>query len=311
MSKKRLTIGTRGSNLALWQTNHVAELLQRTQPDLEIEMQIIKTQGDLVRDRALSQVGGKGLFVKEIEQALLAGEIDLAVHSLKDMPTAQPDGLVLDAILERADPHDALVVRGEEQTLAALPPGARVGTSSLRRRSQVLAIRPDLQILDLRGNVDTRLRKLREGQYEAVVLAAAGLARLGRAGAISQILPVDIVLPAVGQGALCVEARTGDTVTGPLLSSLDHPPTRQATQAERSFLGRLEGGCQVPIGAFAEVYGNHLHLRGLVASLDGRRLVRDGIQGSASDAEQMGRELAERILKAGGRAILEEIERGS
>jgi hydroxymethylbilane synthase len=174
-----------------------------------------------------------------------------------------------------------------------------------------LASRPDVQVLDLRGNVDTRLRKLREGQYEAVVLAAAGLVRLGHAQAISQILPAEVMLPAVGQGALCVEARTGDEVVGPLLSRLDHLATRQATQAERSFLQRLEGGCQVPIAAFAEAYGDQLHLRGLVASLDGRRLVRDEIRGSASDADRMGRELAERILTAGGRAVLEEIERGS
>lgn len=311
MSKEKLTIGTRGSTLALWQADYVAELLRRNQPGLSIEIQIIKTKGDLVRDRALSQVGGKGLFVKEIEQALLSGDIDLAVHSLKDMPTEQPEGLTLGAILDRADPRDALVVRDEEQSLATLPSGARVGTSSLRRRSQVLSVRPDLQILDLRGNVDTRLRKLREGQYEAVVLAAAGLVRLGHTGAIRQILPVEVMLPAVGQGALCVEARAGDQVTGRLLSRLDHRPTRQATQAERSFLKRLEGGCQVPIGAFAEVGGDRLHLRGLIASLDGRRLVRDEIQGLASDAEGIGRELAERILGAGGRAILEEIERGS
>jgi hydroxymethylbilane synthase len=311
MSTEKLTIGTRGSSLALWQTDHVAELLQRSQPSLEIEIQIIKTRGDLVRDRALSQVGGKGLFVKEIEQALFAGEIDLAVHSLKDMPTEQPEGLVLGAILERAEAHDALVVRGQEQTLATLPPGARIGTSSLRRRSQILASRSDLQVLDLRGNVDTRLRKLREGQYEAVVLAAAGLVRLGHAQAISQILPAEVMLPAVGQGALCVEARIGDEVVGPLLSRLDHLATRQATQAERSFLQRLEGGCQVPIAAFAEAHGDQLYLRGLVASLDGRRLVRDEIRGPASDADQMGRELAERILTAGGRAVLEEIELGS
>jgi hydroxymethylbilane synthase len=315
----RVVIGTRGSILALWQTQYVAERLKAATPDLDIHVKTIQTQGDLVRDRPLSRVGGKGLFVKEIENALLSGEIDLAVHSLKDMPTEQPKGLTLGAILERADPRDALVVYGGQGDLDSLAPRARVGTSSLRRRAQLLAARPDLQVLDLRGNVDTRLRKLREGQYDAVVVAVAGLERLGHADTISQVLPLDLMLPAVGQGALCVEMRTaprddaaalGDAMQN-LISALDHPPTRWATVAERAFLRRLEGGCQVPIGAFAQVDDGQLCLRGLIAALDGSRLVRDEIRGPAEPAEFLGMELAIQLLAAGGDEILEEVRRAS
>ena len=221
-----------------------------------------------------------------------------------------PNGLALGATLERADPHDALVVRDGEGALSALSPEARVGTSSLRRRAQLLAARPDLKVADLRGNVDTRLRKLRAGEYDAVVLAAAGLIRLGHADAIGQYLPVDVMLPAVGQGALCVEVRAEDEATHTLIASLDHPETRQATEAERAFLRRLEGGCQVPVGAYAEVSEGWLHLRGLVASLGGSRVVRDEIRGLATQAAHLGAELAERVLVAGGEVILEEIKRG-
>jgi hydroxymethylbilane synthase len=311
MSERTLIVGTRGSALALWQTEHVVEQLQASAPDLDVKVRIIQTRGDLVRDRALSQVGGKGLFVKEIEQALLNGEIDLAVHSLKDMPTEQPKGLTLGAILERADPRDALVLRGGAGGLSSLPSGARVGTSSLRRQAQLLAVRPDLHVADLRGNVDTRLRKLREGQYDAVVLAVAGLVRLGHADAISYALPVEVMLPAVGQGALCIEMRADDVVTQGLTAQLDDLPTRQATEAERAFLRQLEGGCQVPIAACSEVDGGQLHLQGLVAALDGSRLVRDEICGTATEAARLGTTLAERLLMEGGRAILEAVRRGS
>ncbi|MGD8792663.1 MAG: hydroxymethylbilane synthase [Anaerolineae bacterium] len=318
MTGKRLVIGTRASALALWQTGYVVDQLRALTPDLGVQVKTIQTRGDRVRDRALSQVGGKGLFVKEIEEALLRGGsrgsasgIDLAVHSLKDMPTEQPEGLVLGAILERADPRDALVVRGGEGGLDTLPTGARVGTSSLRRRAQLLAARPDLEVLDLRGNVDTRLGKLRQGRYDAVVLAAAGLARLGRAEAISQVLPLDLMLPAVGQGALCVEVRAGDGTTLDLIAALDHTPTRQATEAERALLRCLEGGCQVPIGAHGRVEGDSLHLQGLVAALDGSRLVRDEVRGPASEAAELGTALARRLLAAGGEAILEEVRRDS
>lgn len=306
----KVLIGTRGSALALRQTEQVAGLLRTFQPELEIEVQVIQTRGDLVRDRPLAQVGGKGLFVKEIESALLSGEIDMAVHSLKDMPTEQPEGLALSAILERADPRDALVVRGGGHGLSTLPPGARVGTGSLRRRAQLLAARPDLQVLDLRGNVDTRLGKLAEGQYDAVVLAAAGLIRLGHAAAITQFLPVETLIPAVGQGALCVEVRQGDAAMRRLLAPLDHPATHQATEAERAFLRRLEGGCQVPIGAHAEVRDNVLYLQGLIAAVDGSRLVRDDLRGPAAGAGALGRALAERLLTMGGAEVLEEVRRG-
>lgn len=313
MPSKRVVIGTRGSSLALWQSQYVAKRLRAATPDLDIQIKTIQTRGDLVRDRALSQVGGKGLFVKEIENALSSGEIDLAVHSLKDMPTEQPKGLTLGAILERADPRDALVARGGQGGLDSLRPGARVGTSSLRRRAQLLAARPDLQVLDLRGNVDTRLRKLHEGHYDAVVLALAGLTRLGHGDAISQALPVDLMVPAVGQGALCVEMRSAphDDDTQNLVSALDHPPTRWATMAERALLRRLEGGCQVPIGAFAQVDGGQLSLRGLVAALDGSRLVRDEIRGLAEQADALGAQLAVQLLAAGGNEILEEVRRAS
>ena len=310
MTHRELVIGTRGSALALWQTTHVAEKLQAIRPGLKVRIQRITTQGDRVRDRALSQVGGKGLFVKEIENALLGQEIDLAVHSLKDMPTELPDGLILGAILERADPRDALVTREGKSSLATLARGSRVGTSSLRRQAQLLAIRPDLEVVDLRGNVDTRLRKLRDGECDAAVLAAAGLARLGYADAISERLPVDVMLPAVGQGALCVEVRAGDGMTQTLLAGIDHRPTHQAAIAERAFLQRLEGGCRVPIGGYATLDAGQLCLRGLIALPDGTRQVRDEIRGPVAESTSAGIELAERLLAAGGEAILRKVQRG-
>lgn len=302
--QERLVVGTRASALALWQTEHVAKQLRAHLPGLQVAVRRIETRGDRVRDRALSLVGGKGLFVKEIEEALLAGEVDLAVHSLKDMPSEQPAGLMLAAILERADARDALVSRQGTGDLAALPPGARVGTSSQRRRAQILAVRPDLQVLDLRGNVDTRLRKLYQGDYEAIILAVAGLARLGHDDALDQALPPEVMLPAVGQGALCVEARADDAGTRARLAFLDHGPTRQATTAERAFLRRLEGGCQVPIGAYGQIEGDRLWLRGLVASPDGRHVLRDEVSGAAAQAERLGLSLAETLLAAGAGRIL-------
>lgn len=309
MSKDTLTIGTRGSALALWQARHIMERLQAGNPHLRLQLSTIKTHGDLVRDRALSQVGGRGLFVKEIENALLDREINLAVHSLKDMPTELPGELMLGAILERADARDALVFRGGQKDLSELPRGSRVGTSSLRRRAQLLSERADLEILDLRGNVDTRLRKLYAGEYDAVVLAAAGLNRLGHVEAIGQCLPVEVMLPAVGQGALCVEVRADDEMVRTLLAPLDHLPTHQAATAERAFLHRLEGGCQIPIAGYGQVSGNQLRLRGLVASPDGSRVVKDELSGPPDVAVRLGTDLAEQVLDAGGREILEEIRR--
>jgi hydroxymethylbilane synthase len=316
MMDRELVIGTRGSALALWQTRHVAAKLQAANPGLDVRVERITTRGDRVRDRALSQVGGKGLFVKEIETALLAGQIDLAVHSLKDMPTELPEGLVLGAILERADPRDALVARDElvahdaRISLSTLPHGARVGTSSLRRQAQLLALRPDLKVADLRGNVDTRLHKLRDGECDAAVLAVAGLIRLGHADAISERLSVDVMLPAVGQGALCVEVRIDDAVTQTLIAGLDHPPTHQAALTERAFLRRLEGGCRVPIGAYAVLEGGQICLRGLIAVPDGTRLLRDEILGPTAKGAELGVALAERMLAAGGDEILSEVQRG-
>ncbi len=249
-------------------------------------------------------MGGQGIFVKEIENALLAGSIDLAVHSLKDMPTTPPEGLVLAAILPREDPRDALVSR-LGVGLADLPTGARVGTGSLRRQAQVRAFRPDLEIVDLRGNVDTRLRKARTASYDAVILAVAGLIRLGRADEITEILPPEIMLPAVGQGAICVEARADDAEVVSLLSALDDAASRAATAAERAFLRELGGGCHVPIAAYAEIAGDNLWLRGLVADTEARRVVRGEARGSVRAAEPLGRALAQRLLAQGAATFLE------
>jgi len=308
----KLIIGTRGSKLALWQAGFVAERLRRAYPDLTLEIKRIATTGDKILDAPLARIGGKGLFTKELEAALLAKEADLAVHSLKDFPTVFPPGLVLAAVTERDDPGDALV-SPRYGRIENLPPGARIGTSSLRRRAQLLFCRPDLTVVELRGNVDTRLAKLSAAGLDGVVLAVAGLRRLGRADAITQILPPEICLPAAGQGALAVEARAGDEATLALLACLDHAPTRRAAAAERAFLAVLGGGCQVPVGVHGKVAGTRLELEAAILSPDGRRRVHDrviGDAGAAADlrtAEELGRSLAERLLLAGGREILAEI----
>jgi hydroxymethylbilane synthase len=300
-----VTVGSRGSDLALWQTRWVIARLQQACPDVEFRIQRITTRGDVVRDRALSQVGGKGLFIKEIEAALLAGEIDLAVHSLKDMPTEMPEGLVLDAVTAREDPRDVLVSRLGLK-LAELPPGARVGTSSLRRAAQLRACRPDLQIVDLRGNVDTRLRKAATEEYDAVVLAAAGLIRLGHSDRVTEYLSPRVMLPAVGQGALCVEVRIGDEATRTLISIVHDPLTDAAVTAERVFLARMGGGCQVPIAAYGIVNADELWLRGLVASPDGSRLLRHELRGSSTEPVGLGQALAEDMLAQGADEICRE-----
>lgn len=296
-------MGTRGSALARWQTDWVVTRLKALVPDREFVVQVIKTVGDAVTDRPLAQIGGRGVFTKEIETALLAGEIDLAVHSLKDLPTELPAGLTIGAITERGEVRDALVSRlgcGWRD----LPPGARVGTSSLRRAAQLRAGRPDLQIVDLRGNVDTRLRKAMTDAYDAIVLAAAGLIRLGLSDRITEYLPLAVMLPAVGQGALAVEVRASDREIGGLVLRLDHAPTRAATTAERAFLRALGGGCQVPVAAYGEVSGGTLHLRGLIASPDGRRVIRGETTGEARQAVPVGSELAGRLLAEGGQELL-------
>jgi hydroxymethylbilane synthase len=297
-----VVIGTRGSKLALIQTDMVRTALERAHADLRIEVEQITTKGDVILDRPLSAIGDKGLFVTEIEDALRAGRIDLAVHSAKDLPSELPPDMTLAAFPPREDPRDALVAR-DGLCLAGLPRGARVGTSSLRRACQLRALRPDLQIAELRGNVDTRLRKLREGQYDAIVLAAAGLLRLGLAGEISEYLDPTEMQPAVSQGILGIETRAGDEAMAALLAPLDDPAARAAASAERAFLARIGGGCQVPLGAYAHLDGATLVLSGMIGALDGR-LVRGARSGPASHPAALGTRLAEKLLENGGRALL-------
>jgi len=303
-------VGTRRSMLALTQTNWVVDQLKALDPDATFELHEIVTKGDRILDVTLSKVGGKGLFVKEIEQSLLDRETDLAVHSLKDMPAELPEGLVIGAIPERVDPRDVLLSK-DGRTLDQLPHGALVGTSSLRRSAQLLAYRPDIQIESLRGNIDTRVRKLNEGNFDAIVLAAAGLERVKWDGTISQYLPIEISLPAVGQGALAIECRADDEKMLKLLARFDHAPTRLAVTAERSFLHRLEGGCQVPIGAYATVDEGHpqplISLTGLVAAPDGTRVFRHTASGT--DPVALGREVAEELLARGAGDILAQVKR--
>ncbi|HNV32944.1 MAG: hydroxymethylbilane synthase [Nitrospira sp.] len=306
MSRSTLILGTRGSKLAVHQSQWVQARLQELAPGLTISLQRIQTSGDKILDVPLAKIGGKGLFVKEIEDALLSKEIDLAVHSMKDVPTALPEGLDILCVPPREDPRDALITR-DGCRLDQLKPGARIGTSSLRRQAQLLHHRPDFTIEMLRGNLDTRLRKLREGQFDAIVLAAAGLRRLAWDAEITEYLPVHLSLPAIAQGALGIEARSDDTFVRELLSRFEHRPTRITVTAERALLHRLEGGCQVPIAAHAELDGDRLTVDGLVASVDGRRVIRHQIQGPASEAQALGTKLAERLLADGGDVILKEI----
>jgi hydroxymethylbilane synthase len=291
-----LIIGSRGSQLALWQARWVQGRLAAL--GLESRIEIIKTTGDRVTSVPLSSVGGKGLFTKEIEDALLARQVDLAVHSLKDLPTAIPAGLQITAIPEREDPRDAIVGR----RLAELSEGAKVGTSSLRRSAQLRRMRPDLQVESVRGNVDTRLRKLDEGQYAAIILAAAGLNRLGWSSRIAEALEPEVMCPAVGQGALAVETRLGENAC----QALDHAATRAAVTAERAVLAALGGGCLTPIGAHARVNGKRLQLMAIVLSADGAESVRDSAEGLASEAERVGHELGQKLLKQGAARLLEQ-----
>ena len=301
--KAVLKIGTRQSLLALWQSNHIAACLRKKYPECEVVLKKIVTKGDRILDVPLAQIGGKGLFTKEIEEDLLSGEVDLAVHSLKDMPTVLPEGLCLTAITERANVGDAFV-SNKYNSFAELPLGAVVGTSSLRRKAQLLAARPDLTIRDLRGNVDTRLRKLDEGLYDAVILAAAGLERLGHGDRIKDVIPSGVCLPAVGQGALAIECRTDDAEVRQMLDFLNDMPTVHATNAERAFLGLLEGGCQVPIGVHADVEGDKIKIEAIIAALDGSTVLRDTIEGTATDAVALGQELGKKMLANGGQKIL-------
>jgi hydroxymethylbilane synthase len=297
MSSSVLTIGSRGSKLAVWQANFVAGRL--TELGVSTRIEIIKTTGDSLQAVSLVQAGGKGLFTKEIEEALLAGRIDLAVHSLKDLPTESPAGLAIGSIPEREDPRDALL----GHTLATLPLGARVGTSSQRRAAQLLALRPDLIVEGIRGNVDTRLRKLKEGEYDAILLAVAGLNRLGLAAKIAQILSPEEMCPAPGQGALAIQTREDDPVQE-LCARVNHVPTERAVRCERALLARLGGGCQLPVGAYAVAGQDEIHLTAVVVSPDGRQILRDRITGRAGEADLLGETLAAKLLSRGADRIL-------
>src|SRR5438477_1454169 len=298
----KLRIGSRGSQLALWQANHISSLLRER--GHEVELEIIKTTGDKITDVALAMVGTKGMFTKEIEEALAAGRVDLAVHSLKDLPTELPPGFEIAAITERQDPRDALCSR-HYASFQELPQGARVGTSSLRRQAQLKAIRPDLELHPLRGNVDTRLRKLEQGEYDAIILAAAGLSRLGKNQFMRHVPPAEVMSPAAGQGARALEIRAGDFATAELVKFLDDGAARLTTTCERALLSKLGGGCQVPIGALAEVRGDRLHLNAIVASPDGGKLLRESREGD--DPMSLGEETGEALLQRGGAQILEEV----
>lgn len=301
-----LIIGTRGSQLALWQANWVKSEIERNFPGTEVSLEIIKTKGDKILDVPLAKVGGKGLFVKEIEDALLEKRVDLAVHSMKDMPAEIPDGLKISAIPERENPLDVLISR-KGLKLADLPEGAKIGTSSLRRMSQIAAKRPDLEIVSLRGNLDTRIKKLEAGEFDAIILAAAGVRRLGLKDKITEYLDKDTMLPASGQGALCIETRSNDPKTAEIVKCLDHTDTAFAVTAERAFLHRLEGGCQVPIAAHARIVDGRIEMEGLVSDVKGSVIIKNSISGDTSEAAEIGKKLAEMLLEKGAKKILDEI----
>ncbi len=306
MTMKVVRIGTRGSPLAVWQAEWVRSRLHALYPQYETELVKIKTTGDKILDVPLAQVGGKGLFVKEIETALLEGRVDLAVHSMKDMPAEIPQGLCIGAMPERENPLDVLISRNGH-SIKDLPKGARLGSSSLRRGAQVRHVRPDVTVHPLRGNLDTRIRKLETEDLDAIIVAAAGVKRLGLKAYITEYLPEAIMLPAIGQGALAIETRDDDDSTLRLIAPLDHRETRLAVESERAFLARLEGGCQVPIAGRAKIVGDELELTGLVAEVDGSVLLRETIRGRVDQSEKLGVELANRLLKQGGRKILENV----
>ncbi len=301
---KRIKIGTRGSTLALWQANWVKSALKAAYPDLAVELVPIKTKGDKILDVPLAKVGGKGLFVKEIEDALLEGRIDLAVHSMKDMPSEIPKGLCIGAIPERESPNDVLIAKKGE-LLSALRPGAIIGTSSLRRAAQLKYVRPDIEILPLRGNLDTRIRKLETENMDAIVLAAAGVKRLGLESRITEYMDENIMLPAVGQGALCIEIRKSDPEIERIVNPLNHRETEAVVKGERAFLHRLEGGCQIPIAAHGKIKNSTFTLCGLVADVNGTTIIKDTLSGPVESAESIGVRLADRLLEKGAKPILE------
>ncbi|MDW7645140.1 MAG: hydroxymethylbilane synthase [Desulfuromonadales bacterium] len=307
MAKKVLRIGTRSSQLALWQANWVKSELEKRYPGLEVTLTKIKTQGDKILDVPLAMVGGKGLFVKEIEEAMLRGEIDIAVHSMKDVPTIFPEGLALRCITKREDPRDICVIQAGCCSFRDLPQGARIGTSSLRRKAQLLHLRPDFQMVDIRGNVETRIRKLTDDDLHAVILAAAGMHRLGFSAQISEYLPTSVSVPAIGQGALGLESRIDDAETNEMIDFFNHPDTAAAVIAERALLRRLEGGCQVPIAGYGEVHGDTLTFTGLVSSVDGRKFLKKTVTCAVDDAEKIGISVADDLLLQGADKILNEV----
>jgi hydroxymethylbilane synthase len=308
-STRTVRIGSRKSQLALVQTYWVQEELQKHFPDITFEVHTMATQGDKILDVALAKIGDKGLFTKELEVGMLNRDTDIAVHSLKDLPTNLPEGLMLGCVSEREDPADALVVheKHKDKQLDTLPQGAVIGTSSLRRLAQLRYHFPHFEFKDIRGNLNTRLQKLDEGNYDAIILAVAGLKRLDMSDRIHQVIPAELSLHAVGQGALGIECREGDTEILNLIKALEHTPTAQRCYAERAFLRELEGGCQVPIGVNTDIEGDQLTLKGMVASLDGQRLIKDTVTGAATDAEQLGIQLAGKLKQQGAQEILDQI----
>jgi hydroxymethylbilane synthase len=306
MTPKELRIGTRGSQLALYQANWVKEKLVQTHPHLKVTLITIKTTGDKIQDAPLAKIGGKGLFVKEIEEALIQGRIDLAVHSIKDVPTELPKSLHLSAITKREDPRDVFISK-DGTLLKDLPQRAKIGTSSLRRQAQLLHFREDLELIPLRGNLDTRLKKLERMNLDGIVLALAGVKRLGFEARITEVFPIEISLPAIGQGALGIETRKEDKGVEERIHFLNDPESAIAISAERSFLKGLGGGCQVPIAAFAKIVDSNLRIDGLVGTTDGKRLVKHHLEGPAEEGESLGNELAEILLGKGAKEILEEV----
>ncbi|MDX9714126.1 MAG: hydroxymethylbilane synthase [Dissulfurispiraceae bacterium] len=314
MTKNRIVIATRGSKLALWQAEWVASQIKKLNPELTVELLKIKTTGDKILDVPLAKVGGKGLFVKEIEEALMRDEADLAVHSMKDVPTELPDQLHLAIVCEREDPRDAFIApigKNTPKCFNDLPYGATVGTSSLRRSCQLLHMRPDIKIGQLRGNLDTRLRKLDEGVYDAIILAAAGVKRLGWGDRITEELDYNVSLPAIGQGAVGIECRRNDSFINELIRPLDHFETSVCVRAERSLLKKLEGGCQVPIAGHAKFENNKVRIEGLVGSVDGSRIIKTTTEGLPEDAEALGINIANELLSMGAKEILDDVYKNS
>lgn len=309
MIKGTIRIGTRGSALALAQANWIKEKIENNHPGIGVELTIIKTKGDIMQDVALVKIGGKGVFVKEIEDALLRGDIDLAVHSMKDVPSQLPEGLEIAVTPEREDPRDVLVTKNRIK-FEAMPQRARIGTGSLRRGFQIRSILPDVEIVPIRGNLDTRLKKVETEDLDAVVIAAAGIRRLGWISRVTQFLPVETILPAVGQGTLALEVRSDDEAVKATIAFLNHPSTWRETRAERAFLSRLGGGCQLPLAAYAKTEGPDIRIAGLLGTIDGRILIREEVRGAAASCDDLGTQLAEIILSRGGRAILDQVYQG-